>query len=150
MIDHLLIATGDLDAAAAAAERLGLPVAAGGRHPGWGTANRIVPLGDAYLELVAVVDPAEAATSGFGSWVAAAPPGPMGWAVRPRDLKATASRLGLGVVPGRATGLGAARGGGDRAHRPARRRGHGHDRRGDVRVISSRDVLDRRARRGDG
>ena len=100
MIDHLLIATGDLDAAAAAAEGLGLPVAAGGRHPGWGTANRIVPLGEAYLELVAVVDPAEAATSGFGSWVAAAPPGPMGWAVRPRDLEATASRLGLGVVPG--------------------------------------------------
>ncbi|HEY2869474.1 MAG TPA: VOC family protein [Gaiellales bacterium] len=99
-VDHLLIATADLDAAAAVAEGLGLPVAAGGRHPGWGTANRIVPLGDAYLELVAVVDPAEAATSGFGSWVAAAPPGPMGWAVRPGDLGATASRLGLDIVPG--------------------------------------------------
>ena len=99
-VDHLLIATADLDAAAAAAEGLGLPVAAGGRHPGWGTANRIVPLGDAYLELVAVVDPAEAAASGFGSWVAAAPPGPMGWAVRSGDLEATARRLGLVVVPG--------------------------------------------------
>ena len=99
-VDHLLIATADLDAAAAAAEGLGLPVAAGGRHPGWGTANRIVPLGAAYLELVAVVDAAEAATSGFGSWVAAAPPGPMGWAVRPGDLGATASRLGLHPVPG--------------------------------------------------
>jgi len=99
-VDHLLVATADLDAAAAVAERLGLPVAAGGRHPGWGTANRIVPLGDAYLELVAVVEPAEAATSGFGSWVAAAPPGPMGWAVRPGDLGATASRLGLHPVPG--------------------------------------------------
>jgi len=99
-VDHLLVATADLDAAAAAAEGLGLPVAAGGRHPGWGTANRIVPLGDAYLELVAVVEPGEAATSGFGSWVAAAPPGPMGWAVRPGDLEATVSRLGLAVVPG--------------------------------------------------
>jgi len=99
-VDHLLIATAHLDAAAAAAEGLGLPVEAGGRHPGWGTANRIVPLGDAYLELVAVVDAAEAAASGFGSWVAAAPPGPMGWAVRPADLDATASRLGLGVVRG--------------------------------------------------
>ena len=99
-VDHLLVATADLDAAAAVAERLGLPVAAGGRHPGWGTANRIVPLGAAYLELVAVADPAEAATSGFGSWVAAAPPGPMGWAVRPGDLGATASRLGLHPVPG--------------------------------------------------
>src|SRR5690242_14298883 len=99
-VDHLLIATADLDAAATAAERLGLAVAAGGRHSGWGTANRIVPLGGAYLELVAVVDAAEAAASGFGSWVAAAPPGPMGWAVRPADLDATASRLGLGVVHG--------------------------------------------------
>ena len=99
-VDHLLIAAADLDAAAAAAEGLGLPVAAGGRHPGWGTANRIVPLGAAYLELVAVVDAAEAATSGFGSWVAAAPPGPMGWAVRPGDLEPTARRLGLAVVPG--------------------------------------------------
>jgi len=99
-VDHLLVATADLDAAADAAEGLGLPVAAGGRHPGWGTANRIVPLGDAYLELVAVVDPAEAATSGFGSWVAAAPPGPMGWAVRPGDLATTAGRLGLDRVPG--------------------------------------------------
>ncbi|HEX3329329.1 MAG TPA: VOC family protein [Gaiellales bacterium] len=99
-VDHLLIATAHLDAAAAAAEGLGLPVAAGGRHSGWGTANRIVPLGDAYLELVAVVDAAEAAASGFGSWVAAAPPGPMGWAVHPADLDATAGRLGLGVVPG--------------------------------------------------
>jgi hypothetical protein len=52
-VDHLLIAVADLDAAAAAVERLGLPVAAGGRHPGWGTANRIVPLGGAYLELIA-------------------------------------------------------------------------------------------------
>jgi len=99
-VDHLLIATADLDAAATAAERLGLAVAAGGRHSGWGTANRIVPLGGAYLELVAVVDPAEAAASGFGSWVAAAPPGPMGWAVRPADLDAAAGRLGLAVVPG--------------------------------------------------
>ena len=99
-VDHLLIATTDLDTAAAAAEGLGLPVAAGGRHPGWGTANRIVPLGDAYLELVAVADPAEAAASGFGSWVAAALSGPMGWAVRPADLDATARRLGLEPVAG--------------------------------------------------
>jgi hypothetical protein len=99
-VDHLLIATADLDAAAAAVERLGLPVAAGGRHPGWGTANRIVPLGDAYVELVAAVDRTEAGSSPFGRWVAASPPGPMGWAVRSDDLDATARRLGLHLVPG--------------------------------------------------
>jgi glyoxalase-like protein len=100
VVDHLLVATTDLDAAAAAAGRLGLPVAAGGRHPGWGTANRIVPLGDAYLEMIAVVEPAEAPSSPFGRWVAAAPPGPMGWAVRVQDIDATATRLGLDLVAG--------------------------------------------------
>src|SRR5690242_21382527 len=99
-VDHLLIATADLDAAAAAAEGLGLPVSAGGRHPGWGTANRIVPLGEAYLELIAVVAPAETPSSPFGRWVAAARPGPMGWAVRVEDIHATATRLGLDLVPG--------------------------------------------------
>jgi hypothetical protein len=100
VVDHLLVATGDLEAAAATAAGFGLPVAVGGRHPGWGTANRIVPLGGAYLELIAVVDPSETASSPFGAWVAASPPGPMGWAVRPDDLDATARRLGLGIVPG--------------------------------------------------
>ena len=60
------------DLAAAAEEieaRHGLASIEGGRHPGWGTANRIVPLGEAYLELVAVVDEAEAAQSPFGRWV---------------------------------------------------------------------------------
>lgn len=99
-VDHLLVATEDLDAAAAAVGRLGFAVAAGGRHPGGGTANRIVPLGDAYLELVGVVDRGEAASSAFGRWVAASPPGPMGWAVRAGDLEETARRLGLDPVPG--------------------------------------------------
>jgi glyoxalase-like protein len=100
VVDHLLVATTDLDAAAAAAGRLGLPVSAGGRHPGWGTANRIVPLGEAYLELIAVVAPAETPASPFGRWVAASRPGPMGWAVRVEDIDATATRLGLDLVPG--------------------------------------------------
>lgn len=100
VVDHLLVATADLDAAAAAVEGLGLPVTAGGRHPGWGTANRIVPLGDAYLELIGVVEPAETASSAFGAWVAASRPGPMGWAVRAGDLDATAARHGLAIVPG--------------------------------------------------
>ena len=78
----------------------GLESTAGGRHPGWGTANRIVPLGGAYVELVAVVDRAEADSSPFGRWVAASPPGPMGWAVRGDDLDAIARRLGLDPVPG--------------------------------------------------
>ena len=79
----------------------------GGRHPGWGTANMIVPLGDAYLELVAVADPAEAAGSPFGRWVAAAQAGParpLGWAVRTERLDDVAHRLGLTVSAGSRAG----------------------------------------------
>jgi len=101
-IDHVLIRVADLDAAVRAFEtRYGLSSVPGGRHPGWGTANRIVPLGESYLELVAVVDDAEAAASPFGSWVASvAPARPFGWAVRTEDVDAVAQRLGLRTVAG--------------------------------------------------
>ena len=61
------------DLAAAGREleaRHGLASIEGGRHAGYGTANRIVPLGESYLELVTVADEAKAARSPFGSWVA--------------------------------------------------------------------------------
>jgi hypothetical protein len=103
-IDHLLFAVDDLQAAARDIEaRHGLSSIAGGRHPGWGTANRIVPLGDAYLELVTVVDQAEAMQSPFGSWVASAAgtlAGPFAWAVRTHRLDDVAHRLGLTVAGG--------------------------------------------------
>jgi hypothetical protein len=102
-LDHLVLGVAELDdAAAALLDVHGLVALPGGRHPQWGTANRIVPLGDAYLELVAVVDPAAAATSAFGSWVADMASGRCGWgwAVRTSDIAATAARLGLEVVPG--------------------------------------------------
>jgi Glyoxalase-like domain len=83
--------------------RYGLTSIEGGRHPGWGTANRIVPLGEAYLELVAVIDEVEAAQSPFGRWVAAAHstlPRPLGWAVRTNELDDVARRLDLTVAAG--------------------------------------------------
>jgi hypothetical protein len=98
------------DLAATAQEieaRHGLASIEGGRHPGWGTANRIVPLGGAYLELVAIVDEAEAAQSPFGRWVAAAHPTlprPLGWAVRTHQLDDSARRLGLTVAAGSRVG----------------------------------------------
>ena len=97
----MLLAVTDLAAAADAIEaRHGLASIEGGRHPGWGTANRIVPLGETYVELIAVVDPAEAPGSAFGSWVAAGATRagrPLGWAVRTDDLDDVAGRLGLTV-----------------------------------------------------
>ena len=95
----MLIAVEDLaQAARQIEERHGLASLEGGRHRDWGTANRIVPLGDSYLELVTVVEPAKAARSAFGRWVAesAGPePAPFGWAVRTRNLAGVVTRLGL-------------------------------------------------------
>jgi hypothetical protein len=101
-LDHVLIPLADLSRAVTEFERrYGLVSVEGGRHADWGTANRIVPLGDSYLELVAVVDPAEASQSAFGRWVANARAGrPLGWAVRTDDLGAVAGRLGLNIGSG--------------------------------------------------
>jgi hypothetical protein len=103
-LDHVLLAVTDLTAAGRELQaRYGLASVEGGRHPDWGTANRIVPLGDSYLELVAVVDQAAAADTSFGQWVAgrASRPGrPLGWAVRTSGLDTIARRLGLTVHSG--------------------------------------------------
>ena len=100
----MLIAVTDLAAAGRELEaRYGLVSVEGGRHPDWGTANRIVPLGTSYLELIAVVDQQAASDSSVGQWVAsgASRPGrPLGWAVRTGKLDETARRLGLTVSAG--------------------------------------------------
>lgn len=95
-IDHVIAPVADLDAAA---ERLlaehGLASVPGGRHPGHGTANRIVPLGGAYLELMAVVDPEEAESSPLGRWASdSAAPG----AVRGRALCLRTVDINLAVA----------------------------------------------------
>src|SRR5713226_7803820 len=100
-LDHVLIAVADLAAAGREIEaRHGLASIEGGRHPGWGTANRIVPLGDSYLELLAVVDPEEAAADPVGSGYARhirAASGLMLWCLATDELDAVAARLGLGI-----------------------------------------------------
>jgi hypothetical protein len=102
-LDHVLIPLADLSRAVTEFEgRYGLLSVEGGRHADW------VPLGDSYLELIAVVDPAEASQSAFGRWVANARSArPLGWAVRTDDLAAVAGRLGLNVGSGsRLTAMG--------------------------------------------
>jgi Glyoxalase-like domain len=100
-IDHVIHAVDDLDAAGAVLfDREGLASVAGGRHEGWGTANRIVPLGESYLELIAVVDVDEAEGSEFGRAVrrATTEDRPLvGWVVATDDIDAVASRLDLEV-----------------------------------------------------
>src|SRR3954465_2603817 len=99
-IDHVIYATADLDGAAARIETdLGLPAVGGGRHEGLGTHNRIVPLGEGYLELLAIADPQEAAGSDLGRAVqrriAEVGDGLLGWAVAVDDVGPHAARLGI-------------------------------------------------------
>jgi hypothetical protein len=102
-IDHVILAAADLDAAAARlrAEH-GLVAAGGGRHAGIGTHNRIVPLGDGYLELVGIADRREAERSPFGRGVlhrlATAGDGLVGWVVAVDDVTREAARLGTEVT----------------------------------------------------
>jgi catechol 2,3-dioxygenase-like lactoylglutathione lyase family enzyme len=103
-LDHVVYAVPDLDEAAIRfRERFGLDSTEGGRHERWGTANRIVPLGDQYLELVAAVDEPMAAETAFGRSVLDRAAGGGGWftiAAVADDLDAVASRLGIEIDSG--------------------------------------------------
>ncbi len=96
--DHVIIAVRDLDAAAARLrEAYGIAAVPGGRHPGHGTGNRIAPLGPDYLELMAVVDPEEAATSPIGRSVTASTADGdrlMALCLRTGDIGPVAGRIG--------------------------------------------------------
>jgi hypothetical protein len=75
-------------------------------HPRWGTANRLVPLGSDYLELLAVVDPGVAATSVLGRRLLDLTRDGDRWfsvCVADDEIEATAARLGLAVEVGERT-----------------------------------------------
>jgi hypothetical protein len=104
-LDHVVLAVADLEAAA---ERLlaehGLTSVPGGRHPAWGTGNRIVPLGETYIELLAVVDDDVAGTNPVGRFLRRFVAGGDRWfavSLADDELDATAARLGLDIVTGR-------------------------------------------------
>jgi catechol 2,3-dioxygenase-like lactoylglutathione lyase family enzyme len=66
-IDHVVLATDDPDETADALERkLGLVATGGGRHDAFGTFNRLIWLGDAFLELIGVADAGLAGRSWLG------------------------------------------------------------------------------------
>ena len=91
----------DLESARHRMESIGLTVLEGGRHPGRGTANLIVPFGAHYLELLAVVDESQARSSPQGRPVVDAlsrrGPGLARWSVETTDIEATARRVGYPV-----------------------------------------------------
>jgi hypothetical protein len=54
-LDHLVLAAATLEAGRAYAEQLlGVPTQPGGKHARMGTHNRLLNLGDAYLEIIAI------------------------------------------------------------------------------------------------
>jgi len=109
-LDHVIYGTADLDVAQRRIEsELGLEVLPGGRHVGQGSHNRIVPLGDGYLELMAIHDPEEAATNPFGEVLLEVLPVErlVGWAVLVDDIDAVAQRLGTPLLTVRRDTLGA-------------------------------------------
>jgi Glyoxalase-like domain len=106
-LDHVGYAVRDLDEAAVSfREDLGLDSVVGGRHVGLGTANRIIPLGGQYIELIGVVDRAEAEASGFGRSVIERTVEHDGWLLMVAscdDVDVEAARLGLDVQAGTRT-----------------------------------------------
>jgi hypothetical protein len=104
-IDHVVYAVRDLDEAAERFRREhGLDSTPGGRHPGWGTANRIVPLGDDnYIEFIAVVDESVASGTWIGRAVREHVDAGRGWlaiCASADDLDQVARRLELEVTSG--------------------------------------------------
>jgi hypothetical protein len=95
--DHALVAVADLEAGARRfLHDYRLTALQGGRHPGVGTGNRIVPLGRSYIELIAVVDEDEAAASDRAGRVKSALASGhtfAGWAARSSDLNELSRRL---------------------------------------------------------
>src|SRR6266487_4585199 len=63
-LDHIIIGVNDLEQATTIfSQKLGLAASGGGIHPSGGTANRVIVIGDTYLELITVRNPAEAQQS---------------------------------------------------------------------------------------
>lgn len=96
-IDHLVVAVDDPDTAAdQLGDRLGLEPGGGGRHDRLGTFNRLVWLGDTYIELIGVFDRDLAAASWVGAPTLRALDtggGLATWAMASDDLDADVARL---------------------------------------------------------
>lgn len=109
MLDHLVYAAPDLDAAVAElAERFGVRAAPGGRHRGLGTHNALLALGEgAYLEVIApdLSDPAPAGPRPFGLDTLDEPR-LVTWAVKAQDIDGRVERArAAGYDPGNVLSL---------------------------------------------
>jgi Glyoxalase-like domain len=117
VIDHLVLATPDLDATVAELARQGLDTSPGGAHDGLGTRNALADLGGgAYLEVIGPdpeqPEPAQPRPFGIDGLTA---PRLVAWAVRVDDLDAAvATARSRGLDPGAARDMARLRGDGVR------------------------------------
>lgn len=98
MLSQIIFGVTHLDAASDRFRELGFDVLDGGVHPGVGTANRVIPLGNEYLELLGVVSPELARESEYGRSLLRAIAGGdrlVRWSLRTHAIDAVAQRLGL-------------------------------------------------------
>lgn len=99
-LDHLAVSAASLEEGAAWVEQaLGVPPAGGGKHPHMGTHNRLLSLGDLYLEVIAI-DPA-APKPGHPRWFDLdrfrGPPCLTNWICRTDDLDAALAKAPPGT-----------------------------------------------------
>lgn len=103
-IDHILYVAADLDTASDHLWRTyGLEAIDGGRHAAWGTGNRLVPIGDHYIELFSVIDRGIAEGNAVGQWLLSASTkgdGPRAVCLRSTEFEMQAARLNLSIQDG--------------------------------------------------
>jgi catechol 2,3-dioxygenase-like lactoylglutathione lyase family enzyme len=94
MLDHILLGCSDLDRGIDfVAEHTGVRAAFGGVHPGRGTRNALLSLGEKhYLEIIAL-DPQQPGAPEHYGLAKLTEPRLVGWAAHPGDLNAFATRL---------------------------------------------------------
>jgi hypothetical protein len=99
MLDHILLGCSDLDRGIAFVEqRTGVRAAVGGVHPGRGTRNALLSLGERrYLEIIAL-DPEQDKVPDFAVLLvnllkSLTTPQLVGWAAHPGDVEALAKKL---------------------------------------------------------
>ena len=90
-IDHVIVAAADLDHLEAAFTRLGFRVVGGGQHPHLGTRNRIILLGEGYIELLAIADQ-QVVSPAVRERIMTAP-GWIGFALQSADIAAEANEM---------------------------------------------------------
>jgi catechol 2,3-dioxygenase-like lactoylglutathione lyase family enzyme len=100
LLDHILLGCHDLDRGIAfVEERTGVRAAFGGVHPGRGTRNALVSLGERrYLEIIAP-DPAQPDVADTYGLRRLTEPRLVHWAAHPGDLEAFAKKLREAGVP---------------------------------------------------